>query len=131
MVEAALFDIESHFGNLKDPRFKHSPPHALIEIIIIALCAIICGADNWVAVETWGKAKEDWLGKYLQLPNGIPSHDTFGLVFAALDPDEFRHSFISWTQSICQLLPGEVVPIDGKCLRRSYDKYQGKNTSDN
>ncbi|MCP4976170.1 MAG: ISAs1 family transposase [Maribacter sp.] len=66
------------------------------------------------------------MGQYLQLPKGIPSHDTFGLVFAALDPDEFRYCFISWTQSICQLLLGEVVPIDGKCLRRSQDKYQGK-----
>ena len=126
MVEASPFDIESHFGNLKDPRFKHSPPHNLIEIIIIALCAIICGANDWVAVEAWGKAKEEWLRQYLSLPNGIPSHDTFGLVFGALDPDEFRRCFISWTQSICQLLPGEVVPIDGKCLRRSHDNYQGK-----
>ncbi len=93
MVEASPFDIESHFGNLKDPRVKHSPPHALIEIIIIALCAIICGANNWVAVETRGKAKEEWLRQYLRLPNGIPSHDTFGLLFGALDPDEFRHCF--------------------------------------
>ena len=126
MVATSPFDIESHFGNLKDPRFKHSPPYALIELIIIALCAIICGANNWVAVETWGKAKEEWLRQHLRLPNGIPSHDTFGLVFGALDPAEFRHCFISWTQSICQLLPGEVVPIDGKRLRRSHDKYQGQ-----
>lgn len=126
MVAASPFDIANHFGKLKDPRFKHSPPHALLEIIIIALCAIICGANDWVAVETWGKAKEEWLRQYLRLPNGIPSHDTFGLVFGALDPDEFRHCFISWTQSICSLLPGEVIPIDGKCLRHSYDNYQGK-----
>jgi predicted transposase YbfD/YdcC len=126
MVATSPLDIESHFGNLKDPRFKHSPPHVLIEIIIIALCAIICGANDWVAVEAWGKAKEEWLRQYLRLPNGIPSHDTFGLVFGVLDPDEFRHCFISWTQSICQLLLGEVVPIDGKCLRHSYDNDQGK-----
>ncbi len=124
MVETSPCDIEKHFGQLKDPRFKHSPPHALLEIIIIALCAIICGANDWVAVETWGKAKEKWLGQYLRLPNGIPSHDTFGLVFGSLDPDEFRQCFISWSQSISHLLLGEVVPIDGKCLRRSHDKEQ-------
>jgi hypothetical protein len=126
MVASSPFDIASHFGTLKDPRFKHSPLHALIEIIVIALCAIICGANDWVAVEAWGKAKEEWLGQYLRLPNGIPSHDTFGRVFGALDPDEFRRCFISWAQSICHLLPGEVVPIDGKCLRHSYDNKQGK-----
>jgi len=126
MVESTPFDIKTHFGNLKDPRYKHSPPHDLLEIITIALCAIICGANDWVAVETWGQAKEEWLRQYLGLPNGIPSHDTFGRVFGALDPDEFRHSFISWVQSASQLLLGEVVSVDGKCLRHSYDKQQGQ-----
>ncbi len=126
MVETTPFDIKTHFGNLKDPRYKHSPPHDLLEIIIIALCAIICGANDWAAVEAWGQVKEEWLRQYLCLPNGIPSHDTFGRVFGALDPDEFRCSFISWVQSISQLLFGEVVSVDGKCLRHSYDKQQGK-----
>lgn len=126
MAEPTPFDIKTHFGNLKDPRYKHSPPHDLLEIIIIALCAIICGANDWVAVEAWGQAKEEWLRQYLRLPNGIPSHDTFGRVFGALDPDEFRHSFISWVQSASQLLFGEVVSVDGKCLRHSYDKQQGQ-----
>lgn len=126
MEEHSPFEIKKHFGNLKDPRYKHSPSHGLMEIIIIALCAIISGANDWVAVEAWGQAKEEWLRQYLRLPNGIPSHDTFGRVFGALDPDEFRSSFISWVQSISQVLWGEVVSIDGKCLRQSYDKQQGK-----
>ena len=126
MVEPFPFEIKTHFGNLKDPRYKHSPPHDLLEIIIIALCAIICGANDWIAVEAWGQAKEEWLRQYLRLPNGIPSHDTFGRVFGALDPEEFRRSFISWVQSASQLLWGEVVSVDGKCLRHSYDRQQGK-----
>ena len=126
MVEPAPFDLKTHFGNLKDPRYQHSPPHALEEIILIARCAIICGADGWVAVEAWGQAKEGWLGQYLDLPNGIPSHDTLGRVFGALDPDEFRRSFSSWVQRASQLLFGEVVAIDGKCLRHSYDHHQGQ-----
>ena len=125
-MEGLGLDIETHFGDLKDPRYKHNPPHMLLEIITIALCAIICGANDWVAVEGWGKAKEDWLKQHLRLPKGIPSHDTFGRVFGGLDPDEFRGSFMSWVQSSSHLLLGEVVAIDGKCLRHSYDKYQGQ-----
>jgi predicted transposase YbfD/YdcC len=126
MAESSPLAIQRHFGTIKDPRYHHSPPHSLVEIITIALCATISGADDWVAVETWGEAKEEWLGQYLSLPYGIPSHDTFGRVFGALDPDEFRRSFISWVQMIKQELLGGVVAIDGKCLRRSYDRYEGQ-----
>lgn len=122
MTEKPLLEIKTHFGDLPDPRYQHSPPHSLLEIITIALGAIICGADDWVAIETWGQAKEEWLRQYLPLPNGTPSHDTFGRVFSALDPDQFRASFISWVESISSLVLGEVVSIDGKCLRHSYDK---------
>lgn len=118
--------ITDHFGEVKDPRQKHAPPHLLIDIIVIAICAVICGANDWVGVETFGKAKEEWLRTFLRLPNGIPSHDTFGRVFANIDPFEFQTSFISWVRAISQLTAGEIVAIDGKTVRRSHDKGIGK-----
>lgn len=118
--------IADHFAKLTDPRKFHSPPHLLLDIVTIAICAVICGADDWVAIETFGKAKEDWFRKFLRLPNGIPSHDTFGQVFAALDPAQFQQCFVSWVTTISQVILGEVVAIDGKTLRRSHDKGAGK-----
>ena len=118
--------LAHHFASLKDPRKYHSPPHLLLDIVTIAICAIICGANDWVAVETFGKAKESWFRQFLRLPNGIPSHDTFGQLFAALEPSQFQHCFISWVQSISQLSLGEVVAIDGKTLRHSFDKGLGQ-----
>lgn len=118
--------IAHHFAKLTDPRKYHSPPHLLLDIVTLAICAVICGADNWVAIETFGKAKESWFRQFLRLPNGIPSHDTFGQLFAALDPTQFQQCFVSWVMTISQLTVGEVVAIDGKTLRRSHDKGAGK-----
>jgi hypothetical protein len=84
-----------------------------------ALCAVLCGANDWVAVETFGKAKEGWFKRFLALPNGIPSHDTFGRVFALLSPGQFQEGFVSWIQAVVQVVAGQVVAIDGKTLRRS------------
>lgn len=93
----------------------------------IAVCAVICGADTWVEVEAFGHAKRDWLGTFLALPHGIPSHDTFGRVFAALDPDQFEAGFRSWVAAVAQQVStGAVVAIDGKTLRRSHDRVQGQ-----
>ncbi len=92
----------------------------------IAVCAVICGADTWVEVEAFGHAKRDWLGTFLALPHGIPSHDTFGRVFAALDPDQFAAGFRSWVAAVAQVSTGSVVAIDGKTLRRAHDVAQGK-----
>jgi len=117
--------IAEHFGQVQDPR-QHHVEHLLIEMIIIAICAVICGADSWVEIEQFGQAKEEWLRKFLTLPNGIPSHDTFGRVFGMLDPDEFQHSFISWIGAISQLTAGQIIAVDGKRLRRSHDKHLGK-----
>lgn len=117
--------MQSHFGTIKDPRIS-SREHKLIDIIIIAICAVICGANDWVGVETFGKAKEEWLRTFLDLPNGIPSHDTFGRVFRRLDPDQFEASFVSWIQALSKLTEGEIVAIDGKQLRRSHDRILGK-----
>ena len=118
--------ISEHFRSLKDPRTGRMVRHYLIEILIIAICAVICGADDWVAVEGFGRAKEKWLQTFLHLPNGIPSHDTFCRVFAQLDPEALQTCFVSWVQSIAQLSQGEIVPIDGKCLRHSYDRDSDK-----
>ncbi len=118
--------IMTQFAAMSDPRVVGRSDHTLLDIITIALCAVICGADSWVAVAEFGKAKEAWLATFLVLPNGIPSHDTFGQVFGALDPDEFESCFLSWVQSIAGVTEGEVVAIDGKQLRRSHDKRLGK-----
>ena len=117
--------IQNYFARIEDPRIS-SRAHKLLDIITIAICGIICGADDWVGVETIGKAKKEWLQTFLDLPAGIPSHDTFGRVFQQLDPEQFEQSFVSWIQAICTLTAGEVVAVDGKQLRRSHDRSLGK-----
>ena len=118
--------IADHFGEIEDPRVEWSIQHKLIDIITIAICAVICGADTWVDMETYGLAKKDWLGQFLELANGIPSHDTFARVFTRLDPEQFQQSFLSWIKSISNVTQGEVIAIDGKTLRHSYDRSQEK-----
>ena len=114
------------FGDLEDPRIERCKRHQLLDIITIAICAVICGADSWVHVEMFGKSKEEWFRTFLELGNGIPSHDTFGDVFSRLDPDRFQECFMEWSQAVANLLPGEVVAIDGKTVRRSHDKRAGR-----
>jgi predicted transposase YbfD/YdcC len=125
MEQQNVMDLASHFSSLKDPRVERTKEHKLLDIIIIAICGTICGADGWVAIEQFGKAKEAWLKTILELPNGIPSHDTFGRVFRHLDPVEFERCFFEWVQSISGKVEG-VIAIDGKKLRHSYDKASGK-----
>jgi predicted transposase YbfD/YdcC len=117
--------IHEHFGKLEDPRREQGKRHQLIDIITITICAVICGADDWMEVETYGRAKRQWLKTFLELPQGIPSHDTFARVFAALKPNKLQNCFLSWITAIVQLTKGEIVSIDGKALRRSYDKGKG------
>jgi predicted transposase YbfD/YdcC len=118
-------NIHQYFGDVTDPRGQNVR-HPLLSIIAIAICGTLCGADNWVDIEMYGQAKQDWLSTFLDLPHGIPSHDTFGRVFRQLDPDEFQRSFHTWTMAICELTQGEVVAIDGKQVRRSKDGVLGK-----
>ena len=118
--------IMEYFGALEDPRIDRCKQHQLLDIVAIAICAVICGADSWVYVEMFGKSKEEWFRTFLDLPNGIPSHDTFGDVFSRLDPDRFQECFMEWSQAVADLLPGEVVAIDGKTVRRSHDNRAGK-----
>ncbi len=127
--------ISEHFATLKDPRSEQGKDHLLVDILTITLCAVICGADDWVAVATFGETKAAWLRTFLALPNGIPSHDTFGRVFRLLDPDELRRCFLDWVRAVVGA-PGpdgepgglgrQVMAVDGKTLRRSHDRRSGK-----
>jgi predicted transposase YbfD/YdcC len=125
-MEKSSVSISTHFADLEDPRIDRTKLHKLFDIIVVAICAVICGADSWVEIEEFGNAKIDWFRTFLELPNGIPSHDTFGRVFALLDPDQFRCSFVSWIQAISRITDGEIVAFDGKTLRRSHDNRLGK-----
>lgn len=100
--------------------------HRLDEIMVLSICAVICGADGFTSIEEFGRAKEDWLRSFLELEHGIPSHDTIGRVFARIDPAEFEQCFLEWVRSACEATDGEVVAIDGKTLRRSYDRASGQ-----
>lgn len=126
MPTQAAADLLHHFGHLTDPRIERTKEHKLSDIVVIAICAIIAGADGWVAVETFGHAKEKWLRTFLELPNGIPSHDTFGRVFGLLDPTEFEQAFGQWVASVRETLKGQIIALDGKSLRRSHDQLLGK-----
>ena len=125
MEEASKESLQSVFGGIEDPRVDRTKLHQLEDILLIAILAVICGAEGWVDIEAFGKAKEEWLKTFLALPNGIPSHDTFGRVFARLDPQQFEQCFLSWVQSLNEKISG-VVAIDGKTVRRSHDRAKGK-----
>jgi predicted transposase YbfD/YdcC len=126
MSQAIDTSILTHFGNLEDPRDIRGKEHLLLDIITIALCAVISGAEGWEDMAEYGRAKQDWLSTFLSLPHGIPCGDTFGRVFARLDPEQMQSCFVSWVNAISALLGAEVVAIDGKTLRHSDDKGCGK-----
>jgi predicted transposase YbfD/YdcC len=126
MSDDKISPLVEHFAGLSDPRMERTKEHSLLDIIAIAICAVICGAEGWTDIEAFGRAKEAWLKQYLALPNGIPSHDTFGRVFARLDPEEFEACFLAWVQAVFRLSAGQVIAIDGKTLRRSHDRANGK-----
>ena len=113
--------LVEHFASLEDPRVLKKNQHKLLDIVVIAICGIICGADDWVAIAEFGRSKESWFRRFLELPNGIPSHDTFGRVFSLISPTAFQHCFTQWMRSLTGVLEG-LVAIDGKTLRRSHDR---------
>ena len=114
------------FADLRDPRKNNQCDHQLIDILFIAVCAVICGADGFTDMEEFGIAKQDWLRQFLELKNGIPSHDTFNRLFARLRPKEFQRCLLSWIQAVAALSDGDIVAIDGKRLRRSHQRGIGK-----
>src|SRR3712207_2122129 len=126
MDDPPAASLRDHFAVLQDPRVDRTKQHHLLDIIVIAICAVTCGADSWVEIEEFGAAKLTWFRTFLPLPNGIPSHDTFGRVFAALDPEQFQTCFLAWVQAAAAISDAQIVALDGKTLRRSHDHGKGK-----
>lgn len=126
METSKLRPLVEHFARLPDPRVDRTKRHLLLDIVVIAVCAVICGADTWVDIEEYGRAKCEWLKRFLPLPNGIPSHDTFARVFARLEPEAFRTCFLAWLTEVQEQIGGplasQLVAIDGKAARHSFDR---------
>ena len=126
MLTCPAARLRDHFQTVVDPRVDRTKRHELLDIIALPLCAVLGGADNWVEIAQFGRDKRAWLRTFLALPNGMPSHDTFGRVFAALDPAQFEQGFRSWVAGVAHLTAGAVVASDGKCLRGSHDAAHGQ-----
>jgi predicted transposase YbfD/YdcC len=125
MEEEKALDLVTIFASVEDPRIDRTKLHRLVDIIIIAVCGVICGAEGWVEIEEFGRTKQAWLETFLELPHGIPSHDTFGRVFAHIDPKQFEACFLHWIQSVSEEIKG-VIAVDGKTLRRSHERGKAK-----
>lgn len=119
-------NLEECFGELADPRVVGRCEHHLVEIIMVAVCAVLCGAESWSEVEEFGVAKEAWLKQYLELPAGIPSHDTFSRVFRLLDATAFQERFMKWVEATFRVARGQVIAVDGKTARGSRDSFRGQ-----
>jgi predicted transposase YbfD/YdcC len=120
MEDAASARLFASFAHVSAPR-RANARHRLCDIFVIALCAVISGAEGWEDMEEYGQAQVEWCKQFLALPHGIPSHDTFRRVRSRLKPDELPQCFVSWTAALCESLDGEIVALDGKTLRRSFD----------
>lgn len=121
-----LDGLRSCFAELKDPRVVARCDHQLLDIVTITLLAVLCGAEDWPDIELFGETRKDWLGTFLELPHGIPSHDTFRRVFGALERNQFAQALFQWTQALHEATGGKLISIDGKALRRSLTKKSGK-----
>jgi predicted transposase YbfD/YdcC len=122
MTDPVNASIVDHFQTLEDPRIERTKKHNLLDILVIALCTLLTGGDGFQDMELFGKSKHAWLQTFLALPHGIPSHDTFGRVFARLNPRRFQECFLSWTQAVAQLTQGTLVSLDGKTVKASFDR---------
>jgi predicted transposase YbfD/YdcC len=118
--------LTDHFASLDDPRIERTRLHPMLSIITIAICAVIAGAESWDDIQEFGEAKASWFAAFLELPHGIPSHDTFNRVFAALDPIQFQRCFQHWMEAVARVLPAQTIALDGKTVRRSHDRKSGK-----
>lgn len=125
-MEERPHSLAEYLSTIRDPRIDRTKRHKLIDILIIAICATICGAETLEEMELFGRSKEEWFKRMLELPNGIPSHDTIGRVLARINPKEFRESFLGWVGSIYRVIKDQVVAIDGKQSRRTHDRRSGK-----
>jgi predicted transposase YbfD/YdcC len=124
MQKHPKLSLIEHFEKLPDPRVNRTKDHDLIDVLIIAICALLCAGESFNDMEDFGKAKEDWFRTFLGLRNGIPSHDTFNRVFAAVDPEKFLECFLAWTQGVREAVGQEIVALDGKALRRALSAAQ-------
>lgn len=122
MATPAVPRIADYFADLVDPRIDRTKRHHLLDIVAIAVCAVIGGSDDWVEIEQWAEGHEAWLQSWLELPNGIPSHDTFGRVFSRIDPAQFETGFLRWVQELATSAPGGVIAVDGKTVRGAREK---------
>jgi predicted transposase YbfD/YdcC len=118
--------LVQHFQEIKDPRVERTKKHQLTDILVIAILAVIAGAQGWEDMENYGISKKQWLEKFLALPHGIPSDDTFRRVFEFINPEELNRCFLQWVETLVTKMGGEIIPIDGKTIRGSYDRNQGK-----
>jgi predicted transposase YbfD/YdcC len=114
--------LQEAFSSLEDPRVERHKRHELLDMIVLTICAVISGAEGWEAIEQFGKSKRDWLRRGIELKNGIPSHDCIARVIARIEPTKMTECFMAWVQSVAELTAGEIVSIDGKTARRSYNR---------
>ncbi len=126
MEKPSTVALLDHFADVPDPRIARHRWHKLSDILVIAVCAVLCGAESYPAIEDFGHERAEWLKQFLELPEGIPSHDTFNRVLRLLDPVQFQACFLRWMQAVAEVTAGEIVAIDGKALRRSFAKGTGK-----
>src|SRR5262245_45939070 len=122
MADPVNASIVAHFQTLEDPRIERTKKHLLLDILVIAVCTLLTGGEGCQDMELFGKSKRAWLQTFLALPHGIPSHDTFGRVFARLNPQRFQECFVSWTQAVAQLTRGALISLDGKTVKASFDR---------
>jgi predicted transposase YbfD/YdcC len=130
MSHEAIATLQEHFSSVEEPRVEYLVTHNLLEVIVIAICAVICGANDWVAVVHWAETKEHWLKQHLKLEHGIPSHDTFRRLFLCLNPEQFQHSFMSWINHVFKVTGGQVIAIDGKEMHGSKSAKLGRKAID-
>jgi predicted transposase YbfD/YdcC len=126
MEKPSTVALLDHFADVPDPRIARHRWHKLSDILVIAVCAVLCGAESYPAIEDFGHERAEWLKQFLELPEGIPSHDTFNRVLRLLDPVQFQACFLRWMHAVAEVTAGEIVAIDGKALRRSFAKGTGK-----
>ena len=126
MANSASSNIIEHFRDIEDPRIERNKKHQIWDIICLTICAVVCGCETWEEIELYGKEKKQWLSGILDLPNGIPSHDTIRRLFIRLDPEQLQKCLLSWVEAVRKGSEGEIVAIDGKTARRSHDRLKGK-----